>query len=51
MPVGTFRPFDLWFLVVLIMAGAITALVGLVFGLPSLKIKGLYLAIATVPMK
>jgi branched-chain amino acid transport system permease protein len=29
-------------------AGALTALVGLVFGLPSVRIKGLYLAIATL---
>jgi branched-chain amino acid transport system permease protein len=29
-------------------AGAITALVGLVFGIPSVRIKGLYLAIATL---
>ena len=45
---AAFRPFDLWFLVILIMAGAITAAVGLVFGLPSLKIKGLYLAVTTL---
>ena len=30
------------------MAGGLTALVGLVFGLPSLKIKGLYLAVTTL---
>jgi branched-chain amino acid transport system permease protein len=35
--IGAFHPFDLWFLVVLAMAGALTALVGLVFGLPSLS--------------
>ena len=29
-------------------AGAITALVGLAFGLPSLRIKGFYLAVATL---
>ena len=42
------RPFDLWFLVVLLAAGLITAAVGLIFGLPSLKIKGLYLAVTTL---
>ncbi len=42
------RPFDLWFLAILIGAGLITAVVGLVFGLPSLKIKGLYLAVTTL---
>jgi branched-chain amino acid transport system permease protein len=46
--IGGFQPFDLWFLVVLVMAGALTALVGLVFGLPSLRIKGLYLAVTTL---
>jgi branched-chain amino acid transport system permease protein len=46
--IGAIHPFDLWFPVVLIMAGALTALVGLVFGLPSLKIKGLYLAVTTL---
>lgn len=30
------------------LAGAITALVGMVFGIPSVRIKGLYLAIATL---
>jgi branched-chain amino acid transport system permease protein len=45
---GGLQPFDLWFLAVLVMAGALTALVGLVFGLPSLKIKGLYLAVTTL---
>ena len=46
--IGSFRPFDLWFLVLLAAAGTLTALVGLVFGLPSLKIKGLYLAVTTL---
>jgi branched-chain amino acid transport system permease protein len=36
------------FLVVLLLAGAIAALVGVVFGVPSLRIKGLYLAVATL---
>ncbi len=42
------EPFDVWFLVLLVAAGLITAAVGLLFGLPSLKIKGLYLAITTL---
>jgi branched-chain amino acid transport system permease protein len=46
--IGSFRPFDLWFLVQLAAAGTITAAVGLIFGLPSLKIKGLYLAVTTL---
>ncbi len=33
---------------VIIMSGGITALVGIVFGLPSLRIKGFYLAVATL---
>ena len=36
------------FLVVLILAGLIAALVGMLFGIPSLRIKGLYLAVATL---
>jgi branched-chain amino acid transport system permease protein len=36
------------FWVALPMAGLITALVGMVFGIPSLRLKGLYLAIATM---
>jgi branched-chain amino acid transport system permease protein len=36
------------FLLVLILAGLIAALVGIVFGVPSLRIKGLYLAVATL---
>lgn len=43
-----FEPFDVWFLVMLAATGLITAAVGLVFGLPSLKIKGLYLAVTTL---
>ena len=35
-------------ILVLLGAGAITALVGLLFGLPSLRIKGFYLAVATL---
>jgi hypothetical protein len=36
------------FLVVLVLAGAIAAVVGVLFGIPSLRIKGLYLAVATL---
>ena len=43
-----FEPFDVWFVVILVMTGLITAVVGLFFGLPSLKIKGLYLAVTTL---
>jgi len=43
-----FEPFDVWFLVMLAGTGLITAVVGLFFGLPSLKIKGLYLAVTTL---
>lgn len=36
------------FLLNLLLAGAVTALVGVFVGLPSLRVKGLYLAIATI---
>lgn len=36
------------FVVVLILAGLIAAFVGMLFGIPSLRIKGLYLAVATL---
>ncbi len=36
------------FLVVLILGGLIAALVGMLFGIPSLRIRGLYLAVATL---
>lgn len=36
------------FIVALPMAGATAALVGMVFGIPSLRLRGLYLAIATI---
>ncbi len=36
------------FLVALVLAGAAAAAVGVVFGIPSLRIKGLYLAVATL---
>ena len=35
-------------LIAFLLAGLVTALVGLVFGLPSLRIKGFYLAVATL---
>jgi branched-chain amino acid transport system permease protein len=36
------------FLLVLLLAGAVATLVGALFGIPSLRIKGLYLAVATL---
>ena len=36
------------FLLVLLLAGAIAAAAGMLFGIPSLRIKGLYLAVATL---
>ena len=39
---------DINFLLVLVLSGGIAALVGIVFGIPSLRIKGLYLAVATL---
>ena len=39
---------DLNVLIAVLMAGLIAALVGLVFGIPSLRIKGFYLAVATL---
>src|SRR3546814_10534580 len=39
---------DLNLLVVFVLAGLITAVVGMVFGLPSMRIKGFYLAVATL---
>jgi len=39
---------DLNIVLVLLASGAITALVGMLFGLPSLRIKGFYLAVATL---
>src|SRR3989339_1583272 len=40
--------FGLPFLSCLLIAGFITAFVGMIFGIPSLRLKGLYLAIATL---
>jgi len=55
MAVGAYAAYNLGlripqlsFLVVLILAGLIAALVGVLFGIPSLRIKGLYLAVATL---
>ncbi len=39
---------ELPFLVVIPAAGVMTALVGMIFGIPSLRLKGLYLAVATL---
>src|SRR5436190_2556626 len=55
MAVGAYAAYNLvlrvpWlnFLVVLVLAGLIAAGVGMLFGIPSLRIKGLYLAVATL---
>ena len=54
MAVGAFAAYNLEirtelpFLLNLVLAGVITALVGMVFGIPSLRIKGFYLAVATL---
>ena len=55
MAVGAFAAFKLMtafpglsILLAVLAAGAITALVGMAFGLPSLRIKGFYLAVATL---
>ncbi|HXJ77529.1 MAG TPA: branched-chain amino acid ABC transporter permease [Candidatus Methylomirabilis sp.] len=55
MAVGAYSAFKLTtafpglsIVVVFILAGLITALVGLLFGIPSLRIKGFYLAVATL---
>lgn len=39
---------DVPILIVFLLAGLLTAAVGMVFGIPSLRIKGLYLAVATL---
>ena len=39
---------DINILVHIVLAGGVTALVGILFGLPSLRIKGFYLAVATL---
>ena len=55
MAVGAYAAFNLVtrlpmlnFLLVLVLSGGIAALVGVLFGIPSLRIKGLYLAVATL---
>jgi len=55
MSVGAYAAYNLMlrvpqlnFLVVLVLAGLIAAAVGMLFGIPSLRIKGLYLAVATL---
>ena len=45
--IGVHAP-GLNFLVVLLLAGCVAAAVGVLFGIPSLRIKGLYLAVATL---
>ena len=39
---------ELNFIIVVILSGLITAIIGLIFGIPSLRIKGFYLAVATL---
>lgn len=39
---------DLNIMIVVLLSGGVTAVVGLLFGLPSLRIKGFYLAVATL---
>ena len=36
------------FILCVVLAGCVTAMVGMIFGIPSLRLKGLYLAIATL---
>jgi branched-chain amino acid transport system permease protein len=55
MAVGAYAAYNLFiripglnFVVILVLAGFIAALVGMLFGIPSLRIKGLYLAVATL---
>ena len=55
MAVGAFTTYklmtafpDLNMFVIVLLSGVMTALVGLIFGLPSLRIKGFYLAVATL---
>ena len=39
---------ELNFFIVVVLSGLITAIIGLIFGIPSLRIKGFYLAVATL---
>ena len=55
MAVGAYAAYSIFvrvpglnFIVILAIAGLIAALVGMLFGMPSLRIKGLYLAVATL---
>ena len=55
MAVGAFASFKLMsvipeigFIPIVVLSGIITAMVGALFGLPSLRIKGFYLAVATL---
>jgi branched-chain amino acid transport system permease protein len=55
MAVGAFACYNLMlridgmpFLVALVLSGVIAALVGVLFGLPSLRVRGIYLAVATL---
>ncbi len=55
MAVGAYASYSIYvrvpglnFIVILAIAGLIAALVGMLFGMPSLRIKGLYLAVATL---
>ena len=55
MAVGAFSTYkimtsfpDLNIMIIVLISGVITAAVGIVFGLPSLRIKGFYLAVATL---
>src|SRR5574338_877567 len=55
MAVGAYAAYNLMlrvpnlsFLVALVLAGLIAAAAGMLFGIPSLRIKGLYLAVATL---
>jgi len=45
---GYFTGLGMPFLLALLLAGAVTAAIGMIFGLPSLRLKGVYLAIATL---
>jgi branched-chain amino acid transport system permease protein len=55
MAVGAYAAYNLFiripvlnFAVILLLAGLIAAMLGMLFGIPSLRIKGLYLAVATL---
>ena len=55
MAVGAYAAYNFWIrvdglnpLIAFILAGGVATLVGIVFGIPSLRIKGFYLAVATL---